>query len=154
MLNFYYAIMMNVLCDCNLQVTLAILLGCDYSEGVHGVGRVSLNILSWVKRSRKYLFFNWRGCSQCSSCMVKGYFSIFKIQDSACQIVKSVGDSAVLHRIALEGLSFVKKPKVSKKKGHPLSENHGRDANGESNKSCIEIVKNGLDRCRLVILSF
>lgn len=70
-----------------------------------------------------------------------GHLSIFKIQESACQIVKSIGDSAVLHRIASEGLSFAKKPKGLNKKGQAFSENHDRDANSKLNKSCLEMVK-------------
>ncbi|KAL3524261.1 hypothetical protein ACH5RR_017095 [Cinchona calisaya] len=73
----------------NSLITLALLLGGDYSQGVYGLG-----------------------------------------QESACQIVKSVGDSAVLQQIASEGLSFVKNKKVSKKQGRSLTENHEADANG------------------------
>ncbi|VFQ64104.1 unnamed protein product [Cuscuta campestris] len=58
----------------NSLITLAVILGGDYSQGVHGIGR-----------------------------------------DSACQIVKSLGDSSVLQRITTEGLlSFVKKSKKSR----------------------------------------
>ncbi|KAJ8554451.1 hypothetical protein K7X08_025129 [Anisodus acutangulus] len=57
-----------------LSITLAVILGGDYSEGVYGLGR-----------------------------------------ESACQIVKSIGDSAVLQWIASEGSSFVKKRKGSKR---------------------------------------
>ncbi|KAK3039276.1 hypothetical protein RJ639_027980, partial [Escallonia herrerae] len=60
-------------------ITLAILLGSDYSQGVHGVG-----------------------------------------PESACQIVKSMGEYAILQRIASEGLSFAKKSKGSRKQG-PVS---------------------------------
>lgn len=60
-----------------------------------------------------------------------------ELQESACQIVKSVGDSTVLQRIASEGLSFVKKKKGSKKQGHSLSANHEEDANGESKKLLV-----------------
>ncbi|XP_022140863.1 flap endonuclease GEN-like 2 [Momordica charantia] len=60
----------------NSMVTLALLLGSDYSQGVYGLGR-----------------------------------------ESACQIVKAVGDGAVLQKIASEGLSFTKKGKNSKKQG-------------------------------------
>lgn len=66
----------------NSMITLALLLGSDYSQGVYGMGR-----------------------------------------DSACQIVKAVGDSAVLQKIASEGLSFAKKGKNSKKQGLPNSGN-------------------------------
>nr|GMC87386.1 flap endonuclease GEN-like 2 [Ipomoea batatas]GMD58555.1 flap endonuclease GEN-like 2 [Ipomoea batatas]GME12834.1 flap endonuclease GEN-like 2 [Ipomoea batatas] len=58
----------------NSLITLAVILGGDYSQGVYGIGR-----------------------------------------ESACQIVKSLGDSTVLQRIASEGLSFVKKTKTSKR---------------------------------------
>ncbi|XP_075648041.1 single-strand DNA endonuclease 1 isoform X1 [Castanea sativa] len=60
----------------NSLITLALLLGCDYSQGVHGLG-----------------------------------------PESACQIVKSVGDNVVLQKVASEGLSFVKKKRSSKKQG-------------------------------------
>ncbi|XP_057995584.1 single-strand DNA endonuclease 1 isoform X2 [Hevea brasiliensis] len=39
--------------------------------------------------------------------------------ESACQIVKSVGDSNVLQKVATEGLSFAKKTKSSKKQTQP-----------------------------------
>ncbi|KAL7003348.1 hypothetical protein U1Q18_004506 [Sarracenia purpurea var. burkii] len=58
------------------QITLAILLGSDYSPGVRGLGL-----------------------------------------ESACRIVKSVGDKAVLQQIASEGLLFVKNLKGSRKLG-------------------------------------
>ncbi|XP_060203589.1 single-strand DNA endonuclease 1 [Lycium barbarum] len=58
----------------NSLITLAVILGGDYSEGVYGLGR-----------------------------------------ESACQIVKSIGDSAILQWIASEGFSFVKKKKGSKR---------------------------------------
>ncbi|MCD9560784.1 hypothetical protein HAX54_019579 [Datura stramonium] len=58
----------------NSLITLAVILGGDYSEGVYGLGR-----------------------------------------ESACQIVKSIGDKAVLQWIASEGFSFVKKKKGSKR---------------------------------------
>ncbi|XP_038890874.1 LOW QUALITY PROTEIN: single-strand DNA endonuclease 1 [Benincasa hispida] len=64
----------------NSMITLALLLGSDYSQGVYGMGR-----------------------------------------ESSCQIVKAVGDSAVLQKIASEGLSFAKKGKNSKKQGLPKS---------------------------------
>lgn len=60
----------------NSLITLALLLGCDYSQGVYGLG-----------------------------------------PESACQIVKSVGDNVVLQKVASEGLSFVKKKRGSKKQG-------------------------------------
>ncbi|XP_057952502.1 single-strand DNA endonuclease 1 isoform X2 [Malania oleifera] len=56
----------------NSLIALALLLGSDYSRGVHGVGR-----------------------------------------ESACQIVKSIGDEFVLQQIVSEGLSFSKKSKGS-----------------------------------------
>ncbi|KAL3834448.1 hypothetical protein ACJIZ3_009184 [Penstemon smallii] len=50
--------------------------------------------------------------------------------ESACQIVKSIGDSTVLYRFASEGLSIVKKQKSSKKKGQILPcENKETDVN-------------------------
>ncbi|KAK6155728.1 hypothetical protein DH2020_009976 [Rehmannia glutinosa] len=57
--------------------------------------------------------------------------------ESACQIVKSIGDSAVLQRFASEGLSIAKKQKSSNKKGQTLTDeykeknaDHDRDLNG------------------------
>ncbi|KAK6155740.1 hypothetical protein DH2020_009988 [Rehmannia glutinosa] len=80
----------------NSLVTLAILLGSDYTQGVRGFG-----------------------------------------PESACQIVKSIGDSAVLQRFASEGLSIAKKQKSSNKKGQTLTDeykeknaDHDRDLNG------------------------
>ncbi|XP_030933931.1 flap endonuclease GEN-like 2 isoform X2 [Quercus lobata] len=60
----------------NSLITLALLLGCDYSQGVHGLG-----------------------------------------PESACQIVKSIGENVVLQKVASEGLSFIKKKRSSKKQG-------------------------------------
>ncbi|XP_021892225.1 flap endonuclease GEN-like 2 [Carica papaya] len=82
----------------NSLITFALLLGGDYSQGVHGLG-----------------------------------------QESACQIVKSVGDEVVLRRIASEGLSFVKKSKNSKKPAQLL-----KCANGE-NAYSFEPNTNGSD---------
>lgn len=67
----------------NSLIALAILLGCDYSPGVHGLG-----------------------------------------PDSACQIVKSLGESAVLERIASEELSLLKKAICSKKRNQVLGCNN------------------------------
>ncbi|GMI75516.1 hypothetical protein like AT3G48900 [Hibiscus trionum] len=60
----------------NSLISLALLLGSDYSQGVHGLGA-----------------------------------------ESACQIVKSVGDNHILQKIASEGLSFAKKKKNPKRQG-------------------------------------
>ncbi|KAL0299505.1 UNVERIFIED_CONTAM: Flap endonuclease GEN-like 2 [Sesamum radiatum] len=87
----------NMLCAFGiygLQITLAILLGSDYTQGVRGFG-----------------------------------------PESACQIVKSIGDSAVLQRFASEGLSIAKKQKGSKKKGQTYKDmknnaDSERDFNG------------------------
>ncbi|XP_031261309.1 flap endonuclease GEN-like 2 isoform X2 [Pistacia vera] len=57
----------------NSLITMALLLGGDYSKGVHGLG-----------------------------------------PESACQIVKSIGDNVVLQQIASEGLSLVKKARNSR----------------------------------------
>ncbi|KAK1392744.1 Flap endonuclease GEN-like 2 [Heracleum sosnowskyi] len=59
----------------NSLITLALLLGSDYTPGVHKLG-----------------------------------------QEAACQIVKSIGESNVLQRVASEGLSFANKPKGLKKR--------------------------------------
>ncbi|XP_062152570.1 single-strand DNA endonuclease 1 isoform X2 [Alnus glutinosa] len=69
----------------NSLITLALLLGGDYSQGVYGLG-----------------------------------------PESACQIVKSVGDNVVLQKVASEGLSFVKKKRGSKKQG-PVSKGNDKE---------------------------
>lgn len=68
----------------NSLITLGVLLGSDYSSGVHGLG-----------------------------------------PESACLLVKSVGDSVVLQRMASEGLSFAKKTKSCKRKGQNMNQNQG-----------------------------
>ncbi|XP_059451445.1 single-strand DNA endonuclease 1 isoform X2 [Corylus avellana] len=80
----------------NSLITLALLLGGDYSQGVYGLG-----------------------------------------PESACQIVKSVGDNVVLQKVASEGLSFVKKKRGSKKQG-PVSK-----CNNKENSLDQEINING-----------
>ncbi|KAI8564779.1 hypothetical protein RHMOL_Rhmol03G0208700 [Rhododendron molle] len=57
--------------------------------------------------------------------------------ESACQIVKSAGDNAVLQRLALEGLAFAKKLKGSRKQGCSSKDNglnHDININGEEKK--------------------
>ncbi|KAF4371763.1 hypothetical protein F8388_023076 [Cannabis sativa] len=78
----------------NSLISLALLLGSDYSHGVHGLGR-----------------------------------------ESACQIVKSIGDNAVLQKIASEGLSFAKKAKGSKKQGKNSKNNQENSLNNEMNNN-------------------
>ncbi|XAR66208.1 Spleen exonuclease [Bertholletia excelsa] len=51
--------------------------------------------------------------------------------ESACRIVKSVGDSAVLQHIASEGLSFAKKLKASMKKGNTIRYNFEEESDNE-----------------------
>lgn len=58
-------------------------------------------------------------------------------QESACQIVKSVGEEAILKKISLEGVSFAKKSKVSRKQGQVLK------CNNKENCSDIELNSNG-----------
>lgn len=58
------------------------------------------------------------------------------LQETACQIVKFVGDSNVLHRIASEGLAFVKKAKLSLKQGQVVKCNAGKE-NGLDHKQNI-----------------
>ncbi|GAB4858225.1 hypothetical protein Ancab_009622 [Ancistrocladus abbreviatus] len=58
----------------NSLIALALLLGSDYSHGVHGFG-----------------------------------------PESACQVIKSVGEDVILHHLASEGMSFLKKLRKSKK---------------------------------------
>uniref|UniRef100_A0A6N2NDC5 DNA mismatch repair protein MSH3 n=1 Tax=Salix viminalis TaxID=40686 RepID=A0A6N2NDC5_SALVM len=91
----------------NSLITLALILGSDYSPGVHGLG-----------------------------------------PESACQIVRSIGDSDVLQKFASEGLSFAKKIKTSKKqmcskKTNSLdSEIHfnGNDNNSERKNECLRVI--------------
>ncbi|KAG9142433.1 hypothetical protein Leryth_018212 [Lithospermum erythrorhizon] len=73
----------------NSLIALALLLGSDYSPGVHGVG-----------------------------------------PESACQMIKSVGDRAVLQRVELEGISFVRNFKGSKKQGQIFTSNNENDPMG------------------------
>lgn len=40
-------------------------------------------------------------------------------QERACEIVRSVGENAILEKVSSEGLSFAKKPKNSKKQVRP-----------------------------------
>ena len=63
------------------------------------------------------------------------------LQESACQIVKSVGDSAVLQQITLEGLSFAKNIKGSRKQGQIIrcsnkdnGSDRGMNIHGKQNK--------------------
>ncbi|CAN1264862.1 Single-strand DNA endonuclease 1, partial [Linum perenne] len=77
----------------NSLITLALLLGSDYSNGVYGLGPV---------------------CNRQCNLVI--------LQESACQIVKTIGDNTVLQRIASEGLSFVKK-KSKKKPEIPFDTN-------------------------------
>ncbi|CAM8900558.1 unnamed protein product [Rhodiola kirilowii] len=60
----------------NSLISLALLLGSDYSSGVRGIG-----------------------------------------QESACQIIKAVGDDVILKQIASERLTFLRKSRGSKKEG-------------------------------------
>ncbi|XP_020540853.1 single-strand DNA endonuclease 1 isoform X2 [Jatropha curcas] len=88
----------------NSLITLALLLGSDYSEGIHGLG-----------------------------------------PESACQIVKSVGDNNVLQRIASEGLSFAKKAKNSKKRTqpnslHPEFNVNGREENIDEPNQFLQVI--------------
>ncbi|KAJ6876425.1 flap endonuclease GEN-like 2 [Populus alba x Populus x berolinensis] len=91
----------------NSLITLALILGSDYSPGVHGLG-----------------------------------------PESACQIVKSIGDSNVLQKIASEGLPFAKKIKTSKKQMRSKKTNsldceihfNGSDNNPERKNECLQVI--------------
>ncbi|KAL2550393.1 Flap endonuclease GEN-like 2 [Forsythia ovata] len=74
----------------NSLITLAVLLGSDYSQGVRGFG-----------------------------------------PESACRIVKSIGDSAILQQIASEGFSISKKAIGSKKQGRNCA-GLEKDSNGNN----------------------
>ncbi|KAL6533140.1 hypothetical protein OROMI_027252 [Orobanche minor] len=80
----------------NSLITLAILLGSDYTQGVRGFG-----------------------------------------PESACQIVKSIGDSAVLQRFATEGFSITKKQKKSNKKSQTLTHENKENNNGQLTDVCF-----------------
>ncbi|XVE64209.1 hypothetical protein DITRI_Ditri07aG0083200 [Diplodiscus trichospermus] len=77
----------------NSLISLALLLGSDYSQGVHGLG-----------------------------------------PESACHIVKTVGDTDILQKIVSEGLSFARKTKNSKKQGQVKCNDKG---------TCHEVNMNG-----------
>ncbi|EEF51407.1 conserved hypothetical protein [Ricinus communis] len=88
----------------NSLITLALLLGSDYSQGVRGLG-----------------------------------------PESACQIVKSVGDHNVLQQIASGGLSFAKKTKASKKQTQlksfgPESNVNGSDKISERQNQFLQVI--------------
>ncbi|XWS50538.1 hypothetical protein CRYUN_Cryun12cG0095500 [Craigia yunnanensis] len=86
----------------NSLISLALLLGSDYSQGVHGLG-----------------------------------------PGSACQIVKSVGDNDILQKIALEGLTFARKTKNSKKQVQ-------LKCNDKATTLCHEVNMNGGNKNSLI----
>lgn len=64
-------------------------------------------------------------------------------QELACQIVKSLGESAVLQRLASEDLSVLKKANCSKKRNQVLGFNNKenippQDSNGNGNNSLVK----------------
>ncbi|PON64694.1 XPG/Rad2 endonuclease [Parasponia andersonii] len=61
-------------------------------------------------------------------------------RESACQIVKSIGDNVVLQKIASEGLSFAKKTKGSKNRGQ-------NSKNNQENLINYEMNMNGGKKC-------
>ncbi|KAJ8615324.1 hypothetical protein MRB53_034696 [Persea americana] len=85
----------------NSLISLALLLGGDYSQGVHGIG-----------------------------------------PETACQIVKFVGDDNVLHRITSEGLAFAKKAKASMKQGQVVKRNAGKENGLDHKKNMSESKQN------------
>ena len=58
-------------------------------------------------------------------------------QESACKVVKSVGEEAILKKIAVEGISFAKKSKNSRKQEQLLK------CNDKENCSDHETNTNG-----------
>lgn len=42
---------------------------------------------------------------------------MLSMQETACQIIKAVGDDVILKKIASEGLTFLRKSKGTKKQG-------------------------------------
>ncbi|KAF5191447.1 Flap endonuclease gen-like [Thalictrum thalictroides] len=83
----------------NSMITLALLLGSDYSRGVYGFG-----------------------------------------PETACQIVKSLGDHIVLQQVATEGLAFAKNTKGLKKQGEV------RNFDASKDNSLIYKQKNSVNR--------
>ncbi|KAM7266590.1 hypothetical protein ACFE04_004487 [Oxalis oulophora] len=76
----------------HVSITIALLLGGDYSHGVKGLGL-----------------------------------------ESACRIVKSVGESTILQRITSEDFSLIKKTKASKKRGQALKPDKAKHLDHEVN---------------------
>ncbi|KAL2527266.1 Flap endonuclease GEN-like 2 [Abeliophyllum distichum] len=87
----------------NSLITLAVLLGSDYSHGVRGFG-----------------------------------------PESACQIVKSIGDSAILQRIASEGFSISKKAMGAKKQGRNFAglekDSNGNNCNLQRDNQFLQVI--------------
>ncbi|KAF5743545.1 flap endonuclease GEN-like 2 isoform X4 [Tripterygium wilfordii] len=81
----------------NSLITLALLLGSDYSRGVHGCG-----------------------------------------PESACHIVKSIGDNVVLQQVASEGMSFAKKPKGQRKHAQPNAD--GSDHISQKGSQFLQVI--------------
>lgn len=61
--------------------------------------------------------------SSFSSFWLLNYAFLSLAQETACSIVKSVGDDTVLHQIASEGISSLRKAKSSKNKGQNMNFN-------------------------------
>ncbi|KAF3433003.1 hypothetical protein FNV43_RR24105 [Rhamnella rubrinervis] len=97
----------------NSLITLALLLGSDYSHGVRGLG-----------------------------------------PESACQIIKSIGDNVILQKIASEGLSFAKKTKGSKKQQKNSKCSKENLSDHEINMNGTEYRSQGDDQFLQVINAF
>lgn len=115
----------------DLQISLALLLGSDYSQGVYGFGPVSSEKhLPWFGRLPLLLISGaeWK-------LMLLQLF--LWPQESACQVVKSVGEETILQKIALERIPFAKKSRNSRKQEQLLK------CNDKENCSDHEINTNG-----------
>ncbi|XP_068639770.1 single-strand DNA endonuclease 1 [Aristolochia californica] len=82
----------------NSLISLALLLGSDYSQGVRGLGR-----------------------------------------ETACRIIKTIGDDVVLHRLVSEGVGFAKKVKMMKEQADIFKCNGGK-LSGSDHKEGINDV--------------
>ncbi|KAJ8752964.1 hypothetical protein K2173_008699 [Erythroxylum novogranatense] len=92
-------------------ITLALLLGCDYYQGVHGLG-----------------------------------------PESACRLIKSVGENNIFQQIISAGLSFVNKTKCSKTLSqaldgsessnpvHSTIDTWGSNDNSEASNPCLQVI--------------
>lgn len=128
------------------QISLALLLGSDYSQGIHGFGPVS-NMLHFLFKIFKYdeLINTFSFHPACAFC--KDMFSQqskFWMQESACRIVKSLGDDSVLHRIISVALNMERKCKRGKKITKNVSCNVNKENEHGNNISLDSELEKGI----------